>query len=285
MPKYDAIVIGSGPAGISCAVYLRRYNHNVLVIGKDEGSLAKAHKIENYYGIKSISGKDLVEQGIKQAKHLGIEVLKEEVIDIELFDSYKVRTDKNEYEANAIVLALGTTRNTFNLAKDYEGKGVSYCATCDGFFYRKKRVALIGSGQFMLNEYNVLSNMISDITVFTNGENLSVKLNDDTNVVTDKILAFTGEDKLEGIKTENKTYDIDGAFIAMGSQSAFTLAKHLGIGLNGAVIAVNSEYMTNIKGVYAIGDCIGGLLQVAKAVSDGANSAIYITKYLKNFDK
>lgn len=284
MNKFDTIIIGYGPAGISCSIYLKRYNHNVLVIGKDGGSLEKATKIENYYGIDSISGKDLVLKGIDQAKNLGIEVVKDEIIDITFLNGFSVKTKNSIYYSKTLVLALGAPKNTFSLAKDFEGKGVSYCATCDGFFYRKKRTALIGSKEFMLNEFNVLSNMINDLTVFTNGEKLEVILPENTKIVYDKIIKFDGKDKLEKIVTTNDSYDIDGAFIALGSQSSFTIAKHLGIALNDNYIKVNSNYETNIKGLYAIGDCIDGLKQVVKAASDGAICSTNITKYLKTLN-
>ena len=277
---YDSIIIGKGPAGISAAIYLKRYGYNPLVIGKDGGALEKAHLIENYYGIDSISGNDLIENGINQAKRLGIDVLTEEVIDISFFDNLTVTTKENMYQAKTIILALGASRNRYVKADKYEG--VSYCATCDGFFYRKKRLALIGNSSYMKHELEVLENITKDITVFTDGLPLEVDVNENIKVVTDKIIDIKGNEKIESIVTESDEVFIDGAFIAKGNASGFTIAKHLGIALDNNSIVVDKDFMTNIPGIFACGDIIGGLLQVSKAVSDGAQCASGVNKFLKN---
>jgi thioredoxin reductase (NADPH) len=280
MSNYDSIIIGSGPEGISCAIYLKRFGLNPLVISAGMGALADAHKIENYYGIQSISGPNLHEFGIKQAIALGIPVLNAEVIDIELGDEYNVITKDGIYSSKTIMLALGTPRNKLSIASKFEGAGVSYCAQCDGFFYRNKKVAVIGTGEYMKHELNVLRNFISDITVFTNGKPLEVDV-EGVNVVNDKISSFNGNEYLESITTAFDTYDVDGAFIALDVQSSFTFAMHLGIALRGNDIIVDSNLMTNLPGIFAGGDCIGGLKQIVKAASDGAIAAQSIKKYLK----
>lgn len=280
MNKYDCVVIGCGPCGISTAIYLKRYGYFPIVIAKDLGALEKAHLIENYYGISSITGHDLALKGIEQAKKLDIEVAFDEVIDISYGDSFEVVCKNNTYKGRTVMLALGTNRNKFSLAEKYEGMGVSYCATCDGFFFRKKRVGIIGSGEYMLHELNVLKNMISDLTVFTNEEELLVDVGD-TKVISDKIISLNGDGHLESITTTNGTYEIYQLFVATGSASGFSLAKHLGLGLNGNSLLVDSSFMTNIDGIFAGGDVVGGLLQVSKAISDGANAALGISKYLK----
>ena len=280
MNNYDSIIIGTGPAGISCAIYLKRLGLNPLVISKGLGALADAHKIENYYGISSISGQELHEAGIKQVIDLGVEVINSEVIDIEISEDYIVVTKDCRYSTKAIMLALGTPRNKLSIASKFEGAGVSYCAQCDGFFYRNKKVAVIGSGEYMKHELGVLRNFINDITVFTNGKPLEVDV-EGVNVIYDKITSFNGDEYLESISTINQTYACDGAFIALDTQSSYTFAMHLGIGLNGNDIIVDSNMMTNLSGVFAGGDCIGGLKQIVKAASDGAIAAIAINKYLK----
>ena len=277
---YDSIIIGKGPAGISAAIYLKRYWHNPLVFGKDGGALEKAHLIENYYGIESITGNDLIESGINQAKRLGIEVLTEEVVDISFFDNLTVTTKENVYQAKTIVLALGASRNRYVKADKYEG--VSYCATCDGFFYRKKRLALIGNSSYMKHELEVLENISKDITIFTDGLELEVEVNPDIKVITDKITDIQGDERIRTIIAGDNVVDIDGAFIAKGNASGFTIAKHLGIALDNNSIVVDGDYMTNIPGIFACGDIIGGLLQVSKAVSDGALCASGVNKFLKN---
>lgn len=280
MNKFDCIVIGYGPCGISTAIYLKRYGYEPLVIGKDRGALEKAHLIENYYGIEPIRGTDLADKGIRQAKELNIEVITDEVLAIEVDDGYDVVCKAGVYHAPTVMLSVGAARNKFPLAERYEGIGVSYCATCDGFFFRKKKTALIGSGEYMLHELEVLKNLIPDLTVFTNGEELTVDVGN-LPVVREKIIAFTGEEHLESIITTNAVYPVSGCFIANGSASGFTLAKHLGIALRGNYIQVNEDKMTNLPGIFAGGDCTGGLLQVSKAISDGAIAATAISKYLK----
>ena len=278
---YDCIVIGKGPCGISTAIYLKRYGYNPIVIAKDNGSLEKAHLIENYYGFKSISGIELINNGIEQAKSLGIEIVSDEVLQIEPYDGISVECKNGIYKAKTLMLALGSQKGKLAIASKFEGVGVSYCATCDGFFYRKKKTCIIGNKDYMLHEYEVLKNMIPDLTIFTNGEELLVDVKD-AKVVKEKIVSFNGDEKLESITTVNNTYEMDGAFIAIGSQTAFSLAKHIGIELDGNFIKVDSNMKTNIDGVYAGGDCVGGLLQVSKAVSDGAIAAAAIAKKLKN---
>lgn len=280
MNKYDSIIIGYGPCGISCAIYLKRYGYNPLVIGKDYGALKLAHNIENYYGIKSISGTELIDVGIKQAKDLGIDVITDEVLAIEMNDGFEVITANNKFYSKSLMLALGANRNKFSLANKFEGAGVSYCATCDGFFFRKKKTAIIGSGLYMKHELDVLKNIIPDLTIFTNGEELSFDVSD-IRVVKEKIISFNGDEVLQSITTTDNTYEIQGAFIANGSATGFSLAKHLGIALDKNNIIVDSNLMTNISGIFAGGDCIGGLLQVSKAVADGAIAATSISKYLK----
>lgn len=282
MLNFDVVVIGLGPCGISCGIYLKRYGHNVSLVGLDNTSLNKAYLIENYYGIEKISGKDLFDIGLKQAMNLNIPIYKEEVIDIEYIskDNFIVKTSSNEFNTKRIVLALGSNKSGFKLADKYEGNGVSYCATCDGFLYRKKKVALIGESLYMKHEYDVLSNIITNLTIFTNGRELS--FNPSCPVVTEKIISFEGNERLEKIITENNEYLIDGAFIALGSQNAFTFAKHLGIALDkDNYIVVDSSYKTNIDGIYAGGDVIKGQHQVVTAASDGAKCALEISKSLK----
>ena len=275
----DVIVIGQGPSGISCAIYLRRFNLNPIVIAKDFGALETKATIENYYGIESIDGKELIQKGIDQAKKLGIEVINEEVISIENYGTFEVITNKNKYEGKAVYLAVGKAKAKLNKKglKEFEGKGISYCATCDGFFFRKKRIGIVGSGDYMLKELEVLRNFSDDIIVFSSSD-LDIK----EKVVKDEIVEFYGNDKLEGVKTINDDYKLDAVFIALGSLDAFSIAKHLGLILDEKINIVVNDYMSIIEGVFAGGDVIGGLLQVSKASSDGANAAFSINKYLKS---
>lgn len=280
---YDTIVIGNGPAGISGAIYLKRFNYNVLVIGKDLGALEGNHYIDNYYGLKHIKGSDLINSGIEQARDLGIDVLKDEVVAIEYgANGFVVKTINSTYETKTVFLTAGKPRTKLLIGslKEYEGKGISYCAICDGFFFRNKKIGIVGNSYYMKNELEVLKKFSSDITVFTNGLDTDVL---DTKVVKDKLVTFTGdENKLTGLDTLNAHYDLDACFIAIGSANATSFAKHLGLQIDEKDNIVVNNFMTNIPGIFAGGDIIGGLAQVSKAVCDGALASLEIKKYLSN---
>lgn len=145
--KYDIIIVGAGPAGISASLYTIRGNLKTLILYEDESSLEKTDKIENYYGFENgISGKELYQTGMKQAKNLGAELKKEEVIKIELAaDHFVIQTSKTEYISKVVILATGNKKNKPKITgiEELEGKGISYCAVCDGFFYRNRKVAVL----------------------------------------------------------------------------------------------------------------------------------------------
>lgn len=285
---YDCIIIGKGPAGISGAIYISRSNLKVLVIGKDDTALKKAHLIENYYGFENpITGEELFEIGIKQAEKQNIEIKNDEAIDIKWNDNFfTVITVNAEYEAKTILLATGKSRNSANIngLKEFEGRGISYCAICDGFFYKNKKIAVIGSGEYALHEAEILKNISDDVTIFTNGrelpQNRSIEV---TNYIEGKIDAIKGKEKASKIVLEDNTeYKVDGIFIAEGTASSVDFAKKLGIFLDNNNIKVDENMQTNIPGIYAAGDCTGGLLQISKAVYDGAKSGLSIAKKVKN---
>lgn len=276
--KVDVIIIGKGPAGISCAIYLKRYGYEPLIIAKDGGALEKVSTIENYYGIPEISGKELLQKGEEQAIRLGIPVVHEEVVFIEKMNDFEVITNEHTYYSSKVVLACGTSRSRFPMAEHLSH--VSYCATCDGFFYRQKKVALIGNGSYMAHEYQVLKKLCKEVVIFTNGLPLTGEL-EGADIYLEPIQKILGENQVEAIVTTKETISVDGIFIAIGTASGFTLAKHLGLALEGNALKVNQDYMTNLEGLYACGDVIGGLLQVSKAVSDGACCATAIAKSLK----
>lgn len=265
----ETLIIGSGPAGVSAAVYLKRFNQDVTVINGGESTLATAHQIDNYYGYLDISGADLYQKGLEQLEGLGINVLNEVVVSIEYYGYFIIKTTVNTYEAKRVILATGKARNKLKIknAKDYELKGLSYCATCDGFFYRNQKIGIIGSGNAMLHELSFLKNMSQDITIFTDGAELDIQ---DVKIVKEKVVSLYGEEFLAGVNTTDNSYPIDGLFVAIGEASTFDFIKHLGIGTDDKNnIIVNSNYETNIKGLYAIGDAIGGILQITKASYDG----------------
>ena len=289
---YDVIVIGSGPAGISASLYLKRANNNILVIGNNNSRLSLAHKIDNYYGFpEGVSGEDLYNNGIQQAKNLDIDVLFDEVLGIRYEDKFLVKTNNNEYSSKYLIIATGSSNNKPNIKNltNFEGKGISYCAICDGFFFRNKTISLVGNSNYVISECNDLINLSDNINIFTNGEDTSsevseyIKEHSNIKVYNDKIVEVSGTDHLESVLLENgNVIPTDGLFIANGIASSSNLALKLGVLLNNDFIKVDSNYETNVKGCFAIGDSIGGLLQISKSVSDGAICATYINKLLKD---
>lgn len=283
---YDVAIIGAGPAGITASLYTKRANLKTLVLYKDESSLEKADIIENYYGFKKgISGKKLYQEGIEQAKKLKIEVKKEEVLKIELVpEGFMIKTSNLEYIAKAVILATGNKKNKPKIPgiEKLEGKGISYCAICDGFFYRNKSVAVLGNGDYAISETNDLINIANDITILTNGKKKPEFRADNVKIDTRVIKEISGEKKVEQIEFEDGTrINVNGIFIAQGVAGSTEFAKKLGAITSKDKIVVNEKMETNIKGLYACGDCTGGLLQISKAVYEGAIAGIQTSKYLK----
>lgn len=279
------IIIGHGPAGISAALYLKRSGIDPLVIGKDYGSFSYDEIcIENYYGFSEpITGVELAKQGIKQATRIGVEIISDSVLDLRANpdQTFEVVTENNVYQAESVLLATGKQRLTLNIPgfNKFRGKGISFCATCDGFFYRKKKLAIIGCGPYMQQELKELEYITDDITVYTDGSELKQPVNH--KVITSKIKSFDGDTKLTKIVTEDETYDTEGVFVAIGTPSSIDFAQKLGVVVDRNSLVVDAELQTNIPGLFAAGDVVGGKLQIAKAVYDGMVAAYSIHKYLK----
>ena len=283
---YDVIIIGAGPAGISASLYIKRGNYSPLVLYNDKSGLMESTKIENYYGFENgIDGKALYENGIKQAKNIGIDIKKEEVVKIESNeDGYIVTTLDNKYNAKVVILATGNKRNTPNIKgiKDFEGKGISYCTICDGFFYKNKNVVVIGSGNYAISETNDLINITNQVTILTNGEKAPEVRAENVKINTNEIKQIIGNNKVEEIEfSDNTRLKTDGIFIAEGTAGTLEFSKKLGIVTKGNKIVVNDKMQTNIPGIYACGDCTEGLLQISKAVYQGAVAGLEAIKYMK----
>lgn len=281
----DIVVIGRGPAGISAAIYALRAGRKVTVIAHDDGALARADRINNYYGFPlPITGKELVSRGIEQAKSLGAEFIASEVTSIKYDGDFIVSTSSDEISAKSVVIATGAPRKKPDIKgiDDFVGAGVSYCAICDAFFFRGANVAVLGGGEYALNELNELLPLVNKATVLTNGEPSNATFPAEVEIIDKKIASLSGNGVLEKVLFEDGTHlDISGLFIALGIAGGNDLAKKLGIitDNNGIVVSENME--TNVPGVFAVGDCTKGLRQVSKAVADGAIAGVKSAEYVK----
>lgn len=286
----DILIIGSGPAGISAALYAARAGMDTLVVSSGQSALFKAHMIENYYG-GSIPGDELYEKGIAQAKALGIEIKEDQVVGLGFDGDFIVTGENSQYKAKAVIIATGSARKAPPLPglSEFEGRGVSYCAVCDGFFHRGKNVAVLGSGTYALHEAMELSPIAEGVTILTDGQVPEFSLPDSaTNIRVDtgKIKELTGEELLSSVVFEDdKALDVSGVFVAIGTAGSSDLARKLGAVTEGTKIAVNGEMATNIPGLYAAGDCTPGMLQVAKAVYQGAEAATSAIKFVRSQSK
>ena len=285
MENYNVIIIGGGPAGVSAALYLARANIKTAIVENGPGALARAHKIENFYGIAA-SGPRLYAEGLEQARSLGVDIIQDEVLAVEYYDSF-VLTLKHAAEplpAPALILATGTKNVTLNLPglMELEGKGISYCAVCDGFFFRKKKLAVLGHGAFALHEAEYLRHIAAEVTVLTNGQDDSAAKAAGFATLTTPITAVTGSERLEAVRfADGSKLEVSGLFIALGTADSTDMARKLGAQLDGRFIKVDADGATNIPGLFAAGDCIGGLKQVAKAVHDGARAGLAAIKFLR----
>lgn len=286
---YDVIIIGAGPAGISASLYAKRANLKTLIINGSKSNLETAEKIENYYGFKNgINGKELYIIGIEQAKNLGIEVIDDEVIKIEKEEIFTVKTIEKELEARVVILATGNKKNKPKIkgVKEFEGRGISYCAICDAFFYKDKKVAVLGNGSYAINEAMELMGVVQNVTILTNGEEEPQYRSDNVHVNSKEIREIRGEKRVSEVEFEDNTkIKVDAVFVAEGVAGSTDFAKEIGAITKDEKIIVNEKMETNIHGLYACGDCTGGLLQISKAVYEGTQAGIQAIQYIRKENK
>ena len=287
----DVLIIGGGPAGVTAALYTARAGLKTAILYKDHGALGKAAKIDNFYGHMEISGETLVNNGLQQAKNVGIDIINEEAVGITLNEdqTLTVGTAAAEYTTHAVVIATGASRATPQIKglAELEGKGVSYCAICDGFFHKGKDVAVIGSSAYALHEVEDLLPIAKTVTLLTNGAEPLVKFPESVTVKTEKILEITGQatmmgDVLGGVTLEGgEAIPLSGLFVAIGVAGGTALARKLGAVIENNAVTVDQQLRTTVPGVWAAGDCTGGLKQIVKASHEGAMAGMDIVKTLK----
>ena len=299
--KYELAIIGAGPSGYSAAIYAVRSGIKTVVIDKGMGGgLANiSPKIENYPGFESISGMELMEKMKKHAEKYADIHINEEVLKIEkLNEDFKIVTNNETYNVKALILCMGTNYKKLNAPgeKELTGKGVSYCATCDGFFFKDKKVVVIGGGNTALIEAIFLKQIgCKDVYVIHRRDQLRAEKSYETEALSSgvqiiyntHIKSIKGAQKVESIEIQDvKTnkgslFPTDGVFISIGEEPQNKLAKELGVKIdeNGFIIT-DRQQRTNVKGVYAAGDITGGLRQVVTACAKGAVAALSSTEVL-----
>jgi len=291
MKNYEIIVVGAGPAGLQAGIHTARRKHSVLILGKPQASALWNAHIENYFGVPGkASGAELLKVGLAQAQGFGAEFLEEDVVKIEKVEpGFLVETETGKtFQGLALILALGVKKKK-KLFKDedkFVGKGVSYCVDCDAWFYRGKRVAVIGDGSAALHGAHTLTKFAEKVYLIPLKDlPISSEEAEKIEVIRKKPLEIVGEDEVSGLKFEDgESISVDGIFIEIGAKGPLELLAPLGIELDPqtfSYVKVNQRMETNVPGVFACGDLTGPPLQVAKAVGEGCVAGISASDYVK----
>ena len=296
---YDIIIIGAGPSGMSAALYALRANKKVLLLEKEcfGGQIINASNIENYPALSNVSGYDFATNLYNQIKSLGVILKYEEVLKVT--DKKEVITRKDTYKGKNIIIATGLKKRKLNLENEDKllGSGISYCATCDGNFYKNKNVAVVGGGNTALEDALYLSNIASKVYLIHRRDNfrgekkLISEVKEKNNIeliLNSNITKIIGEDKLNSIEiTDNRNnisrLEIDGLFIAIGNIPDNNRFKNIiDLDENGYIIA-NANLKTKTDNIYVAGDTrVKTLRQLVTATSDGAIAATEIIKEMEN---
>lgn len=293
--EYDTIIIGAGPAGMTAAIYAARYQLKTLVVSKEVGGVANlAHKIENWPGITSITGTDLMQTFRKHVESLGVKIIQDEVF--KLAKGFEVATSSGKkFRSKTLILALGTVRRKLNVSGEDEfiGKGVSYCATCDGPMFKNKTVCVVGGSNSAAMSALLLAEYAKKVYIIYRKEALRAdpiligrieknkKIEALYNSEIDKIIGTKFVEKI--VLKDGKEMPMEGVFIEVGGIPSTDLAKELGVKLDEHnSIVVDANMNTNIQGVFAAGDITNTFLdQVVTACGDGAKAAYSAFQYLK----
>lgn len=284
--SFDCIIIGAGIAGLTAAIYLKRAGKNVVIIEKSMpgGQILKTNSIKNFPGFLEIDGFGLIRRVLDQTDNLNIKIIKEEVLEI---NNLEVKTNKNTYQTKNIILATGRKPRILGLENEEEliGKGISFCASCDGNLYKNENVAVVGGGNTAFEDAIYLSNICKNVTLIHRNNNyraeeyLIEELKQKANVTfapNEKVEKLNTKDGfLESIETNNNTYKIKGLFVAIGQVPS--IIKIDSLNQENGYIIVNEKMETNIKGIYACGDCIKkDVYQLTTAAAEGTIASFSI---------
>ena len=300
----DILIIGSGPSGMTCAIYGARMNLKVAIIERNApgGQMVNTAKIENYPGFSSIDGATLSMNMYEQMTNFGVEFIGEEVEKIEKIDNkFIVKTNYNVYEAKTVIIATGTKNRKLGVIGEdkFTGRGISWCAICDGSFYKGKEVIVVGGGNSALEEAIYLSSICKKVYIVHRRdefradkmiiENLE-KCKNVSYLLSKTITEFASDNgknltkvKLLNLKDNSEEwFNIDGVFEFVGQIPNSEIFKDLGIVNEAGYIEVDKNFETKIKGLFASGDIIDkGVRQIATAINDGAISALNASRYIK----
>ncbi|MBQ9648066.1 MAG: FAD-dependent oxidoreductase [Oscillospiraceae bacterium] len=282
--KYDLIVLGSGPAGLAAAVAARGRGKTALVIGNrwQDSPLAKAEKIDNYLGLPARTGYELLETFQKHAEGAGVEFVVGRAISLMAWDGFTVTVGADMYQGGALVMSPGVVRQTkFPGEQEFLGKGVSYCATCDGMLYRGKDVVVAGRTPDAPEEAKYLKSIGCHVT-YTAPKKPDT-LDADIPFVQAGKLEIKGEQAVTGVSLDGTEVPCAGVFVLRASLAPTDLLPTLET--EGGYIKVDRAMKTNVEGVFACGDCTGAPLQVAKAVGEGHIAGLSACEYLDKQDK
>lgn len=299
---YDVVIIGSGPSGLAAAIYAERAKLKTITIEKQYmsgGQILNTYEVDNYPGLPEINGFDMGQKFRQHAEKLGSQFVKDEVLELEIMDKVKkVHCKKNEFLTKTVIIATGAQHRLLEVKgeKELYGKGVSYCATCDGAFYKDKIVAVVGGGDVALEDAIFLSRLCKRVyLIHRRDEFRGVKILqekvfsiDNIEIIWDTVVdEICGENEVSSINVSNvktnekKSLDVDGVFVAIGIiPNSHIFEKHLQLD-DGNYIVATEDCKTSVEGVFVAGDVrTKALRQIVTAVSDGANAITSIEKYL-----
>ena len=293
---YDIIIVGAGPAGMTAGIYALRANKKVLILEAKSygGQIVNAYKVENYPGISNVSGFDIATNMYNQVKSLGCDIKFETVIRVE---KGKVITNKNEYECKAIILCTGAENRKLNIEDEakFIGKGISYCATCDGNFYRDKVVGVVGGGNTALEDTLYLASIAHKVYLIHRrdsfrGENKYIeeikKLDNVEVIYNSNVVKLIGDDFLTGIEIDYngsfRKINLDGLFIAIGQEPKNKIFSNIiDVDDNGYIVSSDGVH-TSCDKIYVAGDArVKELRQLTTAVSDGSIAASVAIKEME----
>ena len=286
----NCVIIGAGPAGMNAALYLKRGGIEPIIIESDVpgGEMLKTYKIENYLGYESIDGGELALKMSKQVKDLGVKIIRDKVVKVSSGNKFVIKCENNEFVSDYVIVATGRIPRKLGLKNESEliGRGISYCAVCDGAFYKNKEVAIIGGGDSALTEALYLSDLCLKVYILARkdlraSDVLQNRIKNKDNIVILKnveVSEILGNDKLSSILLNNgDRLDVSGMFIAIGGKPDISFLDSLGVELMNGYIKTNNRMESNIKGLYAAGDVrYKDFYQIITAASDGAIAALSV---------